>query len=605
MKKQILMMFTTLCLLLVLLPTTARADGVTEYAGSYEEAVKYLAENTRLQSLYIEGEGFSWPSGDVTLDLTAASSGFDNVQIIGDWVIPENVTVVANEAVSCGGSVTVNGTWEHNYHRGISMYAVAGSRFTVNGKLSLPDEHPFDLFLGHEEQDVLYLNGELELKGTRCNILQLVLGDGAKVTETDTSSLLRILDGGSITVPSGSARIDTQLETGDHHNVSTVEDCTISGNLHVAQLEATSRDRFVISKGSCVTTDYLRMSGSSEARMSTMQVDGVLRLADVKYHNFDRYACMTLGKDGTLVLDPGVNLEDQDAAVTIDGTGTIICSGVMRDWGNGRISVSREAELFESWQQEGGWPAQVAKSVTIVRYSLDEDKLCEEHTWVNEERHEPTCGVDSYTSAECSTCYVWSNHDYGNDATGDHTPDRYRMDDDGNAIEVRCGECYFWGTITLSAPEKVAYTGQPVTPAAISGDGAGWAGGSIVYSDNTEPGTATASLTLGECTISTTFKIVAPLTVESAGGGVTAEICLSNLPEALRGGSVRLVAALYEDGRMVGAEVKSVTVGEGGTVEESLEVQYGTQVSPDNCKVFILDSEGKLPLLDALRSSMG
>jgi len=56
---------------------------------------------------------------------------------------------------------------------------------------------------------------------------------------------------------------------------------------------------------------------------------------------------------------------------------------------------------------------------------------------------------------------------------------------------------------------------------------------------------------------------------------------------------------------MVGTEVKSVTVGEGGTVEESLEVQYGTQYSPDNCKVFVLDNEGSLPLLDALLSSMG
>ena len=268
-----------------------------------------------------------------------------------------------------------------------------------------------------------------------------------------------------------------------------------------------------------------------------------------------------------------------------------VCSGVMRDWGNGRISVSREAELFESWQQEGGWPAQVAKSVTIVRYSLDEDKLCEEHTWVNEERHEPTCGVDSYTSAECSICYVWSNHDYGNDATGDHTPDRYRMDDDGNAIEVRCGECYSWGTITLSAPEKVAYTGQPVTPVSISGDGAGWAGGSIVYSDNTEPGTATASLTLGDYTISAVFEIVGPIEVEMEQGSITARITLSGLPESLREQDVTLVAALYEAGRMVGTEVKSVTVSAACDVQETLVLNYGEAYKPESCKVFVLDGE--------------
>jgi len=71
------------------------------------------------------------------------------------------------------------------------------------------------------------------------------------------------------------------------------------------------------------------------------------------------------------------------------------------------------------------------------------------------------------------------------------------------------------------------------------------------------------------------------------------------------GKEIQIVAALYAGGQMVGTEVKSVTVGEGGTVEESLEVQYGKQYSPDNCKVFVLDNEGSLPLLDALLSSMG
>lgn len=596
MKKQILTCLAVL-VLLVMLPVTARADGVTEYAASYEEAIQYLAENKRLQSLYIQSEGFSWPSEEVTLDLTAASTSFNDVQIIGDWVIPENVTVLVNEWVTCFGSVTVNGTWVHNSGC-ISMYGRDDSRFTVNGKISLPSGL-LDLLISNENQNVLYLNGELELNGTKFNVMKLVLGDGAKVTETNTSSLLRILDGGSITVPSGSALIDTQLETGDYHTVSTMEDCTITGNLHVAQLQATSLDRFVISEGSCVTTDYLVLNGAREDRMASLQVNGVLRLTNEKYHNMDRYATITIGRNGILVLDPSVSVSSQDSGISINGTGRIICSSIVRKYDNGRIIASREAELFESWQQENGWPSQVAESVTIVRYSENPELLCEEHTWINEEHHEPTCGTGSYTSAECSVCYVWSNHDFGDDATGEHTePNRYRTSGT-NTIEMRCSTCNYWGKVTLTAPEKVAYTGQPVTPAIIGGDAAEWVDCGVVYSNNTEAGIATASLTLGGYTVSVTFEIVVPITAETSGNTAAVEICLSDLPEMLQGESLNLIAALYENGRLVGTELKSVTVGEGNTVEESLEMTFGSACAPDRCKVFLLNPENSAPLVAA------
>ena len=93
-----------------------------------------------------------------------------------------------------------------------------------------------------------------------------------------------------------------------------------------------------------------------------------------------------------------------------------------------------------------------------------------------------------------------------------------------------------------------------------------------------------------------------PLRTESEEGKTQVDLILDALDV---GKEIQIVAALYAGGQMVGTEVKSVTVGEGGTVEESLEVQYGKQYSPDNCKVFVLDNEGSLPLLDALQSSMG
>ena len=82
-------------------------------------------------------------------------------------------------------------------------------------------------------------------------------------------------------------------------------------------------------------------------------------------------------------------------------------------------------------------------------------------------------------------------------------------------------------------------------------------------------------------------------------------ISIRGLPAELEAGEpISLVAALYENGQLVGTELKSVTVGKGNTVEESLKITYGNAYAPDRCKVFLLADKTSAPLMTALEEML-
>ena len=89
-------------------------------------------------------------------------------------------------------------------------------------------------------------------------------------------------------------------------------------------------------------------------------------------------------------------------------------------------------------------------------------------------------------------------------------------------------------------------------------------------------------------------------TVNTKTRTVDLDITLNELPETLAPEQeVSLIAALYDGSRLLGVERKTVTVGEGSTIRESLELTYGRSYAPDRCKVFLLDDESAAPLMAA------
>lgn len=102
-------------------------------------------------------------------------------------------------------------------------------------------------------------------------------------------------------------------------------------------------------------------------------------------------------------------------------------------------------------------------------------------------------GAGNYTG-ETETQFTISSHSYVYTASG-------------NVITETCTNCGITATATITA-ENVTYDGTAQQPATVSYS-SGWAGGelAVIYENNTEVGTATASITVGGATASVTFEV--------------------------------------------------------------------------------------------------
>ena len=139
--------------------------------------------------------------------------------------------------------------------------------------------------------------------------------------------------------------------------------------------------------------------------------------------------------------------------------------------------------------------------------------VCEgEHTYANgvcancgykctHEGGEHTTAIDNGDGTHSFTCSICG------EVTEEHTPDE-SYTANGNVIMVSCSECHGTaGTATITA-ENTTYNGTAQETATVAYS-EGWKGGELTvsYVNNTNAGTATASITVGEATASVEFTI--------------------------------------------------------------------------------------------------
>ncbi len=536
MKKRTLSILLILCMLLSLLPAAALASGNDTgmaMVTSYEELKAALQDSTVTQlTIYPQWQPdlsedvytyFTWPTGDVTLNLDAANETCSIYLGNGTWTIPENVTVNAYDTVYIGSpngtDMVINGTWNCMSNQAI-IGNISGSdglygSLTVNGTLTVAK----DLRVSPAQVGSFTLNGTLENAGV-CYINHMTMADGAEVVNIPNPEIVNsvreiyLVDGGSITGPgTGSAAIGGQI--------TVYKTGTLSGNLTADRITLYNGSTLNVAAGADVTIHKLGCNGTSSSP-AAINVDGELSITTDGYNTVSN-TTITLGENGVLALSPNVQFGSSSSNSTIEGDGTLELYGILREWDDGTTNCEFAPQILgvDSRKTENG--------SYVPLTGVDEENLtvkrmwdaCTGHSWGEKATVAPTCGARGYDTATCSQCGTEKRSNY-KAPTGAHKI-TYQQNGTSGATAT-CSECGATGMVSISVPESsYAATGEAITPAVLSKMGSlgeSIPDAEITYTDNVEPGTATASATYGDVTISVTFEIS-----ECAHENVTAATC--------------------------------------------------------------------------------
>ena len=534
MKKRILAGLMTIVMLFTVLPLNVFAGGVDSvvWASTYDELVAALA-NPKVSTLYIAAqhpakdengniimengasvmEPFTWPEGECTLDLE--SSNLPYVAVSGDWVIPENVTVNHNLTVAYPddrSSITCNGTWNR-----LSKDSKISSLndFTLNGLMTVPTG-TYSL-LADSNGGAFYLNGELRLPDNAVVIVdKLILGDGALISGSYLSAIEFYGGYGEnlsgIYCPSGKATIEAAVNIFSYEETPLV----LSGNIDMSCLRLNYPKTMVIEEGSHITLKALD-GGAFADNGGSLIIKGHLDLnAEREYHLSD-YASIVIEEGGVLTLRAGNHIGNYKYnRSTISGNGTVKLYADIDDSGK---PVGNIASLYEEITER---PEPVAETITIWRSWLDSD--CQ-HEWGAPETIPPTCCSTGSVKYACTLCGVKKIGEKI-PATGEHEFSYKPLDGYTDRLLAICENERVGYTIKIVAEDAEYNGGKPVETACISGPALALnPAPTIVYTNNAEPGTATASATIGGITIFTTFEIKAPASasnvigVEAIGSG--------------------------------------------------------------------------------------
>ena len=520
MKKQMLSILLTLCMVLSLLPTTALASGNDTgmaMATNYAELVSALQDSTvkeltiypRLQTGENEYTYFTWPEGETTLNLDAANSACDIYLANGTWTIPENVTVNAYDTVYIGAptgtDMVVIGTWNCMSNQAIIGNVSGDGAFygalTVNGTLTVDE----GLRVSPAQVGSFTLNGTLENAGV-CYINNMTMANGAKVVNVPNPEIVNSMreiyleEGGSITGPStGSASIGGQI--------SVSKTGTLGCNLTAERITLSSGSTLTVANGADVIIGDLTCNGTSSSP-AAINVNGKLTVTTDGYNTVSN-TTITLGENSVLALYPGVQFGWSGSNSTIEGNGTLELYGILNE--NEKCSqapmvFSVSSNRIDKATGEYVTLTGVADSVNVVR----KWEQCQSHNWGDTTTVAPTCGMAGYTSVICGACQSEKRYD-SQPPTGEHTI--YFTKSNDSYARVNCSVCGQSDLIYITAEDAVYEEGQAAETATLNGYGLEWLEEdeipAIAYANNTAPGTATASATFDDVTISTTFKIVA------------------------------------------------------------------------------------------------
>ena len=369
MKKRMLSILLTLCMVLSLLPATALAGGVeteenylvvSDWAGLLDamDTIEKTMADPVYKGIKIKANNFGWPAegGTLVIDFeddqqtTTGKSEAGNqyyIYLVGDygaggctWEIPANVTLQCYERLylgdSYGATSTVNvngkvefmdqGTFVNNY------YPYAAATMIVNGILNTSGTYSTNLTnVGLTVSD----GGTLNVL-YRCNLGEVSIAAEATVNigaNTTISGSLTLANGvhltgqtlslqGDLTTP-GSVVVENSVQI--YHNSTSSETITLSGDLVLGSVQPYGNAPVLtIPAGSNASLERF----SSAAGVS-VKAAGVLDITG-GYSNFDS-STITIQSGGTVKMRPSVQFGSSTSESTITGEGTLELYGILRE----------------------------------------------------------------------------------------------------------------------------------------------------------------------------------------------------------------------------------------------------------------------------------
>lgn len=385
MKKKVLAVLMSLCLLVGLLPATVWAGGVDEEDYNDYATFKAAAESvTDTTPIYLSHCTFTWPQDGDTLQI--------NRPIVLDtesrsWTIPANMTLVfANY-----GHVEYLGSF--------------GASLTIYGTVQCPDAGTFPNFQllkdGADYNTVTIASGG---KVTGSHYISdrtiWIVEKGAEVSLDGTVMLGGTLQGKGGSV--GSVYVNnTYTGSGDGEPWTAV----MEGNLTVGSLKVSPSETqdlasdLIIPSGSNIDlTGSLVMSGFNT--LPKLSLNGTL---SIRGHQDQIKGILDLGADGILVLAPGTGLYhyDEIGGRKIIGTGTIQAYADVNGSSIDRVPVIwGNIPIMEVVENRAAYTDRIAESITIW---CNWDSSCE-HDWVETSRTEATCTAAGAIHYTCSKC---------------------------------------------------------------------------------------------------------------------------------------------------------------------------------------------------------
>lgn len=312
---------------------------------SYEELVAALAD-TNIGTInihpvsWVTNEPFSWPVGEVTLELTAANDTCSIYLGNGTWNVPENVTVNAYESVYMAApdsAVTIDGTW--NVMNGNGGFSGQFGTVTVNGTVSLAQ----DVRGSVASRQTLVLNGTLNNAGTFYVYGEMVLADGAQVVSIPKPGIVNsvrevyLTSSGSITGPAeGRASVGGKI--------TVTVDSALRGNLTVEELLIHDDVTLTVDEGADVTVTEIT-SNPYESGTTNLVVNGSLKLTTDGYNQVYN-TVITLGENGVFRLTPYVQLGGDSSNSSFTGTGTLELEGEMMERDDGFVYCGMVPKVF-------------------------------------------------------------------------------------------------------------------------------------------------------------------------------------------------------------------------------------------------------------------
>jgi len=499
--------------ILMILPLTV-SSAYYYSCETYDDLIQQINEGT--SSIYLApAADFGWPSQETSIHINGT------LNIRENFTIPENVTITANE-VTCSNyhiydlTLTINGNLTAN--------SLNADTVRINGYLTINGN---DHSLLVNKEIVIASGGTL--KHTHQNQDQMLyIGKDQKITiEENATLLLREirLDG---TLHGNNASIDVPIEIMTGYMHIDGEEAAIhpvmTGTVYAKRINlynVGNTGDLTIAENAEIYSNYLDISPSSSMEFGCMVKLKILG----KYINTNQgsfYNNQTIVenplnieilKNGELHLWPATSFYSAGNPMTtaiVTGNGTIKAYA----WSTENGGYTNYPRLFDlrsspqSWQNVSN--SDYVSSDLTIWTNWASPNSCEHSYRATPYTTDPTCDI-GYTIHTCSNCWNVIKGDIL-PAISEHIM-KYTAYVD--LIEHSCSQCSYRETarlVTTISP----YTGKPVETGRIEYSGNTWTGPelNIKYSNNIEPGTAYASITITnekgeEITITRAFPIIA------------------------------------------------------------------------------------------------